>query len=106
MKYKVKDKVKIKAWKELEKEYGVSSYAGNIKCNYFYFVKDMEKALEKLNCNRILTIDSINDNNDCYKMKELPNWYWTDRMIKCLTKDNKSIICEPINSRFEILDIR
>ena len=102
MKYKVKDKVKIKTWKEMEKEYGVSSYAGSIKCNYFYFVKDMEKALEKLNCNRILTIDSVYAY--FYGIKEMSSWNWSEDMIKCLVKND--IESEPITSRFDILDIR
>ena len=108
MKYKVKNKVKIKTWKEMEKEYGISSYGGNIKCYYNYFFTEyMEKEIEELNCNRILTIDFINDDDDdgsChfYKMKELPTWHWSDSMIKCLAKDES----EPITSRFEILDIR
>ena len=110
MKYKVKNKVKIKTWKEMEKEYGISSYGGNIKCYYNYFFTEyMEKDIEKLNCNRILTINFINDYDDddgChfYKMKEFLNWDWTDEMIKCLAKDE--IIPTPITSRFDILDIR
>jgi len=61
----------------------------------------METDIEKLNCNRILTIDSVLSNS--YTMKEMI-WTWTDDMIKCLAKDD--IKSEPITSRFDILDIR
>ena len=98
MKYKVKDKVKIKTWKEMEKEYGVFVKTGSIDCKCL-FTKYMGKGIEELNCDRILTIDSVK--NDCYTMKEI-TWNWTDDMIKYLVKDES----EPINSRFEILDIR
>ena len=66
MKYKIGQKVKIKEY-------------------YNYkFIKDMEEDLNKLNCNRILTIHLLRD--DYYHMKEI-GWYWNDSMIECLAKD-------------------
>jgi len=99
MKYKTGDIVKIKTWEEMKKEYGCS-HGDSINCKYS-FTKNMETDIEKLNCNRILTIDSVLSNS--YTMKEMI-WTWTDDMIKCLAKDD--IKSEPITSRFDILDIR
>jgi len=101
MKYKVKDKVKIKTWKEMEKEYGVFVKKGSIKCKYA-FTKGMEEEIEELNCNRILTIEYVYSNS--YGIKEISSWTWSDDMIKCLVKNE--IKSKPITSRFEILDIR
>ena len=100
MKYKVGDKVKIKTWGEMEKKYGRNS-CGSINCKNA-FTKKMEEEIEKLNCNRILTIDSVYAY--FYGIKEMSSWNWSEDMIKCLVKEDKD--SEPITSRFDILDIR
>ncbi len=100
MKYKIGDKVKIKTWEEMEKEYG--KRGKNINCAYT-FVKEMEEDLEKINTNRIVTIKEIIE-NEFYYMKELPRWSWSDDIIKCLAKNYKKP--ELITNRWEILDIR
>jgi len=100
MKYKVGDKVKIKTWDRMEKEYGIREN-GNINCKKS-FLPNMEEELNKLNTNRILTIKEINNNH--YYMKEI-GYYWSDDMIECLAEDYKIEILEPINSRWEILDL-
>jgi len=82
MKYKIEDKVKIKTWEEMEKEYGVVD-TGSINCMNV-FTKSMEKAIEELNCNRILTINYVF--KDRYEMKEI-SWNFSDDMIKYLVKD-------------------
>jgi len=95
MKYKVGDKVKIKTWKEMEKEYGLTERR-NINLRP-YFMKEMEEQLNENFLDRIIKIKE--NTKDGYRIKEM-GCYWSDGMIKEL------IIPEPIYSRFEILDIR
>ncbi len=104
MKYKAGDKVRIKTWEEMEKEYGLCSpHSDYIDNSPIHFVKEMEDKITGLNINRILTIKAScldYDDDEYYKMKETDNHY-TDSMIKCLSKPEK-----PINSRFELLDLQ
>ena len=89
MRYKVGDKVKIKTWGETKKLVNFNSF--------------MEKEVEELKTNRILTIKVVNEG--CYYAMKESRWFWNDDMIKCLAKDFKKEIYEPINDRFEILDL-
>ena len=108
MKYKAGDRVKIKTWEKMVKEYGLQKGYNKqalIPCSCQFLLK-MEKRLKEKDCNRILTIRSVNSVN--YNMKDI-SWGWSDDMIECLAKDYKEIKKdhpEPIKSRFEILDIR
>ena len=103
MKYKVGDKVKIKTWEAMKKEYGeIYDDSGTIRWKeYRYscgFTYSMEKPLNEICSNRILTIRIIYD-NDCYGVKEI-GYSWTDQMIECLAEKPT-----PIETRFEILDL-
>ena len=102
MKYKAGDKVKIKSWKEMEKEFGPSD-SGIINCK-LSFTGTMERELNKKFPDRILTIEDINEAGNYYGMEkygiEKISTQWTDDMIKCKIEEPK------INNRFEILDIR
>ncbi len=107
MKYKVGDKVKIKTWEQMEKEYG-KSYLGNvINCQPIIFIRAMERAINGIK-DRILLIKFIRkgDEYNYYVMSEL-GYHFSDDMIECLAKEYfKKLRSEFINSRFEILDIR
>jgi len=98
MKYKIGDKVKIKTWKALKKEF--RQKGEHIYCNSRGLMSFMEKDLQRLHCDRILTIKEIVANKD-YNMKEI-SCVWNDEMIECLVEEPNN----PINSRWEILDIR
>lgn len=99
MKYKTGDKVKIKTWEEMEKEFGLYEDE-DIKCHKT-FIQLMERSIETLDTDRVLTIKTVNG-NDYYTTIET-NWNWSDDMIKCLASDYKEPV--PIYTRFEILDL-
>lgn len=71
MKYKIKDRVKIKSWANMEQEFGLDNY-GNIKM-VPVFMKGMRK-----HCEKVVTIKSVHLNS--YDIKE-DGWSWTDEMI-------------------------
>ncbi len=100
MKYKVGDKVRIKTWEGMEKEFGLN-INGNIQ-NIPCFLKEMEEWINKDFPDRILTIKE--EIHSGYKMEEL-RLRWGDDMIECLAKEYKEEIHAPILSRFELLDL-
>ena len=102
MKYKIGDKVRIKTWDQMEKEFGLS-YRGSIDNGddrSIKYVKEMEIEINNLN-DRVLTISKIRG-DEYYRVKEI-NYNYTDEHIEGLYIEK---IYEPIHSRFEILDIR
>ncbi len=66
------------------------------------FVENMKGLFEKEFSDRIMEIIEVKD--VCYKMKD-SHWHWPEDHIKELDK-KISIKDDPINDRFEILDIR
>ncbi len=100
MRYDIGDKVKIRTWDSMEKEFGLDKIRGvgkYITC-LGTFTKDMEEFLNKSDCDRVLTI------------KEVDVWYyvkgvyfcWSDDMIECLVEE----VFTPVRNRWELLDIR
>ena len=101
MSYEIGDRVKIKTWKEMEKEFGISSISC-ICAGYYGFVKDMEEWINKKFTNRILTIEEVLTNS--YLMNgDRQRYHWDNKMIKYRIKEEE--IFKPITSRFEILDL-
>ncbi len=100
MKYEVGDEVKIRTWESMEKEYGIDTLSGWLKCPGAYAIPpDKEKDINKDFPNRTLTIKKVF--KDHYVMGKIdPTWNWTDYMIEGLAKN-----CKPIDNRFEILDL-
>ena len=115
MRYKAGDLVQIKTWGRMMDEYGGMLFdkIEGRRADYIStrprFTSEMEYAVQKLNCNRVLTIkeSKINRMGDkdvsCYFMKEM-GYSWNDKMIECLAEEGKIPI--KISNRFEILDLR
>lgn len=72
MKYKVGNKVRVRSWESMEKEFGVDEF-GYISMKYG-FTDDMEKW-----CGEILTIECVMDSYYC--MKKVGH-LWTDEMLE------------------------
>ncbi len=105
MKYRVGQKVRIKTWEAMLKEFIIST-SGSISIHKnLGFNPDMESVISGLNTDREVTIFEVVEGvgkgeNKHYKLDETGLWHWTDEMIECLTEE---II--PIGSRFELLDL-
>lgn len=104
MKYKVGDRVVIKTWEELKGEYGLDvSGDMNSPPNAAFFAREMDRDLNKNFPDRILTIKKIG--YDYYSMESLTNWAWSDYMIKGLEVEEKYTMFDPIEKRFELMEL-
>ncbi len=106
MKYKVGDKVVIKTWDAMKEEF-VMSTGGHISIHkYSKYTHQMEQVIRELDIGRVVTISEVVSGATLpriphYKIEEsYTNWVWTDEMIECA-----AVPVDPINNRFEILDL-
>ena len=103
MKYKVGDKVKIKTWEQMEKEYGLSELENYTNRPFINsrrsFYKNIDEDIEKLKTDRILTVEHHYPHSVYvgYRVKEVEYIIDADWIVK--------EIFAPINTRFEILDL-
>ena len=106
MKYKPGDKVRIKTWEQMEKEYGLFSPTQiNVEKGSGPFTKVMENNINEYYPDRIFTIsDIVTSSPDFYFMEKI-GWNWTDNMIECLVSDFKEENFISITSRFDLLDL-
>lgn len=79
MKYKVGDKVRVRQWDDMAKEFGFSGCTkSNIDILGCLFTNNMKKF-----CGSVVTISNIARDNSRYLIKEDDqNWYWTDDMFE------------------------
>lgn len=79
MKYKVGDKVRVRQWDDMAKEFGFSGCTkSNIDILGCLFTNSMKKF-----CGSVVTISNIVSDNSRYLIKEdNQNWYWTDDMFE------------------------
>lgn len=79
MKYKVGDKVRVRQWDDMAKEFGFSGCTkSNIDILGCLFTNNMKKF-----CGSVVTISNIASDNSRYLIKEDDqNWYWTDDMFE------------------------
>ena len=104
MRYKKGDLVRIRTWKDMEKEYGLDAN-GEIFLGSCYFTKTREIEINKISSDRIVEISEVC--SDYYFMKNRGYEYgWRDGMIEGLASELEIIDnSDKILSRFEILDI-
>lgn len=74
MKYKVGDKVRVRQWDDMVKEFCINKY-GNIDMGNILFSKTMKQY-----CRKVFTINYISD--DRYYVGEAPMYAWTDDMLE------------------------
>jgi hypothetical protein len=86
MKYKVGDKVKVRSWNDMEKEFGLNEY-GDINNKCLLFAEQMKEW-----CGKTVTISNVYEGH--YIIKE-GGWQWTDDMFEDInnefTKDDLEV---------------
>ena len=75
MKYKVGDKVRVRQWDDMAKEFGES--AGSIDTPACSFEENM-----RLYCGTIVTIKEVKNDELYYIEEDNEDWYWTDEMFE------------------------
>ena len=90
MKYKVGDKVRVRSWEDMKKEYGIAKTGSIPVRRDVSFVPEMKRL-----CGKELVISRVFQ--DSYKVKD-SDWYWTDEMFEPIShtiviykKDNQVI---------------
>lgn len=81
MKYKVGDKVRVRAWDDMEKEFGLDAN-GDIKCRC-WFIKQMRDL-----CGKIVQIESVSPKSETYCIKDDYHTF-TDDMLEAVAYDFK-----------------
>jgi hypothetical protein len=109
MKYKVGDRVRIKTWDQMVKEFGRkgnNGYHHEIPC-HSVFVDSMEQDLRHKFPDRIVTIREVSFCHESYRMQDL-GWNWSDDMIEGLESElrekEKNRLVEMEIGRFLLID--
>lgn len=83
MNFKVGDRVKVREWKDMKKEFGTDCF-GSIKCEY-YFATGMKKY-----CGKEFIVEFVGNNS--YTLKNANCWDFTDDMLYSAKSENKILI--------------
>ena len=109
MKYKAGDRVKIKTWAQMEKEYIKGTFVENLvsicpnKDYHYAFTIEMEENLAKIAPNRIVEIKRVSSKDTYYIEGFGMNYNWMDFMIEGIAKEEEEET-PPLN-RFQLIDI-
>lgn len=76
LKYKVGDKVRVRQWDDMVKEFGVDKF-GHISTKTGYFTKQMKEF-----CGGVYEIDSVLEKGYWLKNRDGYFWYFTDDMLE------------------------
>lgn len=76
MKYKVGDKVRVRQWDDMEKEFGLS-IDGNINMTGWVFTKFMKDF-----CGKVLVVDGVKEDDFAYLLHNGEFYYFTDEMLE------------------------
>ena len=75
MKYKVGDKVRVRKWDDMEKEFGLDN--GDIAIPHCYFTFGMKK-----HCNYVVTISEETERGKYHIKEDNAGWFWCDEMFE------------------------
>ncbi len=109
MKYKKGDKIKIKTWGKMEKEFGTRAMYNDgeiVIDSHRPFYKEIDKEIKDLRSNRVLIVSEVHISTTAtppvieYGVVEF-GYIISDEWIVF----KKQKLDEPINNRFEILDL-
>ena len=83
MKYKIGDKVRVRSWKDMEKEFGIDEFTGSIRVPHS-FTHTMKKY-----CGKIMTIKNVF--YDFYLLKESDEpWCFSEGMLEDVAPTSSS----------------
>lgn len=84
MRYKVGDKVRVRDWDDMVKEFGICGE--NITIPGCYFVEIMKKY-----CNNIVTISELTISDKYFVKEDAGGFYWCDEMFEPLDKFDNAL---------------
>lgn len=84
MKYKVGDKVRVREWDDMEREFGLT-VEGDINCCESYdFIETMKNL-----CGKELEVCQVK--KDCYELWHGQGWCYTDEMLEPIEKSTEFV---------------
>lgn len=87
MKYKIGDKVRVRQWDDMAKEF--IECIGTIDIPICSFTEEMREY-----CGEIVTIKEIKDSNSYYIKEDNEEWYWVDEMFEEIYSESNDSMYE------------